>query len=468
MVRAILMILGLSVFAMGCNAKKTASDESITFEMREVSLLDAKEEDSFLYETNGIAAVCRDKPNPTLKKHPEWKARNPLYGTLDVDGARYAFVVDGPASPGKDQSQSLASMPNVMYFDANGDQDLTNDPPLSLMKEPPRLFSSKRIHGKVFECVSLPVDFGTGIGKRTVSFMPVLVTAADGTLLYFVPSVCRQGTLRFGKTEFLAVLSQSGHFGRFDRPTTWLRLKPVKVGENESLANTAQYLRALRRIEGELYDISTTPLGDKLIVKPYRGEFGLLQVTAAGRETAKPGVTGMLLLENDRLVPLVEGRAGPGGETLLPPEHKLPVGDYRIQYLNGRCGRLAFTLRQAYSPNSTPEERQHLWASYPIKIRQDKPFLLDFANKPEFEFADPPEGKHYKPGETVRVAAFLSDPNLGLMVSDLAETEVGGNPVARPDKSNLGTALPRKSLDPTVEITDSSGKKVAEGKMPFG
>ena len=103
-----------------------------------------------------------------------------------------------------------------------------------------------------------------------------------------------------------------------------------------------------------------------------------------------------------------------------------------------------------------------------MHIRKDKPFVLDFSNKPEVLFASPAKDQAFKPGDEIRVAAVLVDPALDIMIRGLADTK-------RSQKVTLKIADGRESsyeqplsLDPIVTITDSSGKTVSEGKMPFG
>ena len=95
------------------------------------------------------------------------------------------------------------------------------------------------------------------------------------------------------------------------------------------------------------------------------------------------------------------------------------------------------------------------YGTFAVRIRKDKPFVLDFSNQPEVVFARPVRGHTLKPGDQVRVDAVLIDSALNIMVRGLDDT----SPTKETDKV---------SLDPIVTVTDSSGKKVAEGKRPFG
>jgi hypothetical protein len=55
------------------------------------------------------------------------------------------------------------------------------------------------------------------------------------------------------------------------------------------------------------------------------------------------------------------------------------------------------------------------------------------------------------------------------MISGLEDTSTVTGKFDYRDENGNPMSIPRyKSLDPTVVITDSSGKQVASGKMPFG
>ena len=62
-------------------------------------------------------------------------------------------------------------------------------------------------------------------------------------------------------------------------------------------------------------------------------------------------------------------------------------------------------------------------------------------------FASPAKNQTFKPGDEIAVNGVLVDPKLNIMIRRLNAA---------------------KSLDPKVTITDSSGKQIAEGPMPFG
>ncbi len=229
--------------------------------MKEISILDAKDEETVKHAMTACDVYCSTKPDEKVKAYPKLKSKRPLYGTLAVDGNRfrgergteYHFVLDASAEPKKVESKSLWSALvsaikgetaqtienyDLLYFDVNCDLDLTNDPVVRPMKKPlPPAFAPETEAAEpstVFDAVSLPVDYGAGVGTRRMQIVPVLydVGPESGTL-YFVPTVVRQGVIRLGKTEFSAVLSHActtNMTGRLDRPLAGFRLSPVQRG----------------------------------------------------------------------------------------------------------------------------------------------------------------------------------------------------------------------------------------------
>jgi hypothetical protein len=222
----------------------------------------------------------------------------------------------------------------------------------------------------------------------------------------------------------------------------------------------------MHRIDGKHYTASVTPTGERLTVGPYRGDFGLLRLGPGKRDIKKLSIDGSLYSETSAVAV---------GETdgllrLVAPgtaECRLPVGDYLPALLRIEYGRLSLRLSNNYHSDGKPRdmERRRVYA---IQIRKDKPFVLDFSNKPEVMFATPAKDQTLKPGDTLRVAAVLTDPGLDIMIRNLDDTGRKQKEVYKLADGKEHSYERPLSLDPKVTITNSSGKQVAEGKMPFG
>ncbi len=84
---------------------------------------------------------------------------------------------------------------------------------------------------------------------------------------------------------------------------------------------------------------------------------------------------------------------------------------------------------------------------YAIRIRADKPFVLDFSGKPEVLFASPSKSHRVARGGQLDVKAVLIDPSLDIMFRSIRQSG---------------------QLNPKVVIKRAGGAIVAEGVMPFG
>ncbi len=217
-------------------------------------------------------------------------------------------------------------------------------------------------------------------------------------------------------------------------------------------------LNAIHKVNGVFYTCTASPGGDTLTVRPYTGELGTFEVGPGKRSLDKVSFRGSLSATN--------AAVALGGETTngYPQSARtcqVPVGDYLPNSLNIEFGRLAIFVSDNYHSDGKPRGRGANPPVYGVKIRKDKPFVLDFSNPPQVLFASPAKGLTLKPGDNLEVKAVLVDPVLYIMIRELNDT----TKPARADQTRSRNAL---SLDPTVTVKRMNGQKVAEGIMPFG
>ena len=147
-------------------------------------------------------------------------------------------------------------------------------------------------------------------------------------------------------------------------------------------------------------------------------------------------------------------------------EHKVPVGDYTAYFVDLKVGKVEATLRQnAYYATppapAGPEPTVH--------IRKDQPLVIDFSKKPKVEFTTPTPGTPVKAGETVLIRALLVEPTLEARFLSLEDKTRKIGELKYMGAAGQPVAMARfASMDPDIAILDATGKKVAEGKMPFG
>jgi len=488
---------------------KPATAEEAAFEMREVSAFQAGVGAGWSPLARGQAAVCKTEPDKEVKAYPKLRSKRPLYGSVTFDasrtdpkaGMKFHFVLDesgeAPAdklaaeksaaakvSEGKSPSKSgqplwkevlsrlaggAAPRYDRLYFDANRDLDLTNDPVLKPLPDPPPGavpdYRAQQI--AAFDYLNVPFDYGPGMGRRPFRILPRLVVSDERyAAVYFVAAVARRGRIHVGSREYEAVLGQAYLVtGRFDRPHTHLELTPVGFFEEPESWIGMDELCALREADGQFYTVSTTPTGDKLYVRPYRGEFGVFAVGPGKRDVKEIGVGGSIRSAG-LAVPLE--RRPFAAEAVKTREHRVPVGDYLPTYLHVRYGRLAVSISENYHSDGRPRDRSDRALVFGMKIRKDKPFVLDFSNSPEVMFASPARHQVFKPGDELQVAAVLVDPVLDIMIRGLVDTTRKQKETVKLPDGKEHSYERSLSLDPVVAIANSSGKKVAEGKMPFG
>jgi hypothetical protein len=361
-----------------------------------------------------------------------------------------------------------------LYFDVNNDLDLTNDTVLKPMKNPPW---SSLIRGgckeqTAFEYLNLDFDYGPEIGKRPFKIMPWFTASEYDNKTYyamsFVATAAREGIIQMGEHKYDAILAQPyAVTGRFDNPGTALYLTPLGSEERiDSGGFGGDMLMTAHQIDGELYTIAATPLGDKLTVKPYRGDFGVFRIGAGERDVKEFSFQGSFGSQT-MAISFKPALNTPAGQEEKIKECKLPVGDYLSSYITINYGRLRIGFSDNYHSDGKPQNFERS-RTYGIKIRKDEPFVFDFSNKPEVLFARPAKDKTFKPGEEVSVKAVLIDPVLDIMIRRLDNTTPKKKEAVKLGDGQEAAPESTVSLDPTVTITDSSGKTVAEGTMPFG
>jgi len=455
MCRRLVFLIVFCTTLSGCSQELPLEvDNDEGFHLKEISLTEAIERQPRLNNCGGRAGLVEKTAyleDAAKVKYPQFKGSEPLFGLakfgrdfLKSDKEiKYFFALDASGADGYD----------TLYFDANHDLDLTNDPPLRLAKNPwpaglkPHLAPNGRL---MFEELAVPIDFGPGYGVRPVTFLPVFIKSA--ATMHFVPLSFYAGRIKIADHEFDALLGQEmiGVNGRFDGHVFFLHImEPGKKQQLEAFGMDEP--GAYRFVDGKYYTIIATPIGDKLIVKPYTGELGILKIRPGPRDVKHFSAEGSITSPT-AAVPIGKTEAGKPLELQPVTEWQVPVGDYTPYSLTLHYDALSIEIGYNFHSDGHLYNRRERPRMFPIQIRKDKPFVLDLANKPEIYFPCPEKDAVYKPGNEVRVIAILIDPVLDIMIRGLEDSRQTIN----------------RSLDPVVTIADSRGKTVAEGTMPFG
>ena len=495
----------LVVTAFGMKARQ------LEFNLEEISAFDV-EKNLLGRFIRGQLATCEEKPISDVRFYPAFKSDKPIYGSVRFanednninSGIRYLFAIDESAGTGKGYDR--------LYFDTDRDLDLTNDTPYQSLQNPPdgAKLDYEWIEQQVcFDYLNLNFDFGSN-GPRPLEIMPRLTISEKGyPSLAFITTQAHKGEIEFAGKKYTAYLGHNYLIdGWFDCPSTTLLLIQKDDERYRSSWWGSDRLRAIHKIKGTYYCFSATPAGDKLFVRPYDGDSGKFRIGSGWRLVFNKKMSGSLISKDKALA------VGKDLENDWPKETRscrLPVGDYLPAMLNIKLGPLRLNISDNYHSDGKPRDKGGSPPVYGIKIRKDKPFVLNFSNKPDVIFASPAADLHLKPGDNLDVKAVLVDPELDIMIRGLkAKPSYADSPLLvklsiiililpgllwlllpklrrryrfLPLISTLGVVAliacliillvlgPKAGYNeivPRVLVSRTNGEKVAEGSMPFG
>ncbi len=405
------------------------------------------------------AHVQKDK-FPT-GKYPAFTSDAPLYGQVSFPGAvvgsrrheGFQFALDC-SQKGRDY--------DLLYFDDNGDGDLTNDKPRKPAPESSRLGrGNSSLKETYFEPVR--VTFGPG-GAQVVEVLPRLQMWDSGVPeFYFIAARAHTGSFEIDGKSYEAVIGyQYSIQGSLDQPSTMLTLAPQ--GEESAYWWGGDQLNATHLLGSRYYRFACTPAGDKLSVRPYDGPLGIFEAGAGGRKVEKLQVQGSLR-SKDSAVAIGDGLER--GWPKAARQCKIPVGDYYPAMLHVEMGDLQIAVSNNYHTNAQGQ-RSLSAPVHGIAIRADKPYVLDFSHKPVVVFEVPKATDRLLRGTNIRVKAVLIDPVLDIMIRGLTVASLTKTETIKTADGQERTINRPLSLDPKVTIKRANGEIVTEGVMPFG
>ncbi len=452
------------------NVEKRANE--LVFDMQEVSVFDLSDEGYEVspYFVRGQMTFCdADQARVWPGTYPRFASREPLRGSITFGGKPAAHSPPHTYYLAIDESGGTGTGYDRLHFDCNGDGDLTNDKPLMALKDPPRaaLLPYRSTELQVcFESFELTFDFGPA-ATRTVEVMTRLMARRrNPELTFFATKVCK-GEIEIGDVKYDALLGHAYSIGMpFDERGTVFHLVPKSHPQDWPRWSGTELLNSTQAMGGKYYRFATTPLGDKLFVRPYDGELGTFEVGPGGRNIQGVSIQGSLLSKETAVA--VGGDGMEDGWPRPAKSCRVPVGDYQPVFLRLTFGRLSIGISSNYHSDGEPRLRRARPHVYGIKIRWDKPYIFDLANKPDVLFALPAIDKRVKLGSELKVKAVLIDPELDIMVRDLDDMTHAKITTVKMLDGQERTFKRGRSLDPTVLITRANGETIAEGVMPFG
>jgi len=382
------------------------------------------------------------------KKYPKLVSSAPLYGLFSANGRdNRPYVID--------ESRGTGTGYDALYADANGNEDLTDEKPVSLKIASSPTPGSSAVAGLcVFRDITIsPPDAVGGVSRAIVLAPRLSIVGPKIKTVVFLPAFVRSGRVRIGGVSYVATLVPHDPMSqRYDDLATEIdlvhgvqwRLLGISITPLGPLEERRLYGMTTYMLYGDWYSLSTTPSGDVLTVRQYKGDLGAFRVSAAGPKVETTVPDGSLKTKEGGRLALPAAEWNPGGKSAkLTSDLMLPVGDYDVDSLSVRVASNAVVLLTP-RPRLQGGDR----AAYAIKIRKDKPFVLEIPAKAQMVIDGPEGDRIVAPGDRVYVASYLLTDNFEI-------------PGVRYDQGQAianGTQRALVPADISATITDSSGK----------
>jgi hypothetical protein len=252
-----------------------------------------------------------------VKREPRsYVAVRPFRGVARLGSREYGFVLDAssPAVPGYDR----------LYFDLNGNGDLTDDRVIAGV-----ISGTPQVNTAAFPRVDLPIEVDGSRQDYSFFFKSLCSSVGGYASASLTPAVYREGKLQLGGKKCHVVLLDANSNGRFSDEsrvpsmTGVPRLIPgdtllfsIERGGRTSRGGGVEGRCCVAQeicVDGRFYDCQIPPLGDKLTLKPSATELGYVTNPNPGFNAVIYNDAGAVLTIN-------------GGKTQIA----LPEGSWRL------------------------------------------------------------------------------------------------------------------------------------------
>ncbi|MFQ6130416.1 MAG: hypothetical protein ACE5R4_00105 [Armatimonadota bacterium] len=421
----------------------------------------------------------QERARPEDVKHPEYESDNPVFVQVPVPGSdrvRWAVLdtvasgaeteTDGDSEPGPSLGlyssvwmgdiSEQAPIPDRLYFDSDGDNDLTDERPLggrpvvsdSDATVPRYMVFPATAIGAVLEGKRLPYHIRIAAPRRYPMRLLRSFSGAIEVPAYAVSSCYYEGRIRLGGRAVRVAVLDANSDGRFDArgylpeggayPTRGDTLivseragrpiRPYKAGADER-----QMLGRYLAFGGEYYQIQVAPGGTPVGVYAEKAKVGVIAASQADADVRLANADGVLDLRVD-----TEGVRVPAGSY-----HMLSCA---LRRTDGDDREWALACRPASSEATTVE----VTAGATAPIPAGPPLLWSLAVDTEQRVAV---------GGTVAPGGEGTAPAVGLSLRLAAQ---GGMRVTGI------TVNGKRPSEPKLRIKDATGKVVHEAAFHYG
>lgn len=405
-----------------------------------------------------------------VRKQPDkYETEHPIRGVAKLGSRTYAFVVDAVGEkkrelPARRDTRPATAPPTVqaiaynrLFFDLNGNGDLTDDGVVDALSTP-HAYQSASYASRAFPRVDITIDVdGT---KVAYAFRLSVYSRVSSNYSYAYVSLYsaayREGTVTVaGKPRRIVLLDYNSN-GRFDDefavqtsgsvyPSNgdMLMVDPdtrTYTGTDVSGDDYRHYVSKTVNIDGRFYDLRITPAGDKLTLTASSVPVGYVTNPNDGFRAVVYGDQGLLKIAT--------------GKTSRAP---LPVGQWRlVSYTITQAEERDSPARSPDAPQSIPAQlgtRYHRVTARgtgdgaAIEVRAGQTATLAF-------------GPPYKPVVTL---SSLSK-SAGVRSARLGLSLVG----AGGERCSGLTVSGRRPPRPIFTITSPDGKEIARGSFEYG
>ncbi len=384
-------------------------------------------------------------------KLPKLNSKMSIYSETDMAGKKRLFLFDC--------KESGYGFYDRVYFDANGNRDLTDDPIIEAdnsnfdlnsangMVRFPKVDSTLTAGGKEF-----PYSFYIYVrytGRTSTGELTKKDIQDDGFSIGLGTNCWYEGEFDLDGQHFQLVLADSNANGKFDdvptipKPCTMNRPDGDRLfltSEEKLSYNEYTFFGNLLQIKEKLYSVSHNPSENKLILKPAKRE-GFVPVE--------------LSMEVERLSIYTDD--GSQGIMMCKPSGKLevPPGNYRVAYYQA--------VRK--------DEEGDVWSTCAAGTK-DSPLVNIGKNGGDLKFGEPyvayasiPEEayRNFNENENSEVPIeFRLEGSAGELVEDLRRISGENTKIPLSESRNY------RSKEPSYKIVKSSGELVAEGTFRYG